>query len=125
MHDAHATPSPALQHARHQYRGLDNEGARADEVRLLFLVTDVLIGSFRPQLLAIDDRLGEIQLGMLRGASVAPGRTRQRRAISPGHRREHGHDLGLDRSWARIRVRAAAPSVSPFAQPDQRKPATA
>jgi magnesium transporter len=65
----HATPSPALQHARHQYRGLDDEDARADEVRLLFLVTDVLIGSFRPQLLAIDDRLGEIQLGMLRGAS--------------------------------------------------------
>jgi magnesium transporter len=65
----HATPAPALQHARHQYRGLDDEDARADEVRLLFLVTDVLIGSFRPQLLAIDDRLGEIQLGMLRGAS--------------------------------------------------------
>jgi magnesium transporter len=65
----HATPSPALQHARHQYRGLDDEDARADEVRLLFLVTDVLIGSFRPQLLAIDDRLGEIQPGMLRGAS--------------------------------------------------------
>jgi Mg2+ and Co2+ transporter CorA len=65
----HATPSPALQHARHQYRGLDDEDARADKVRLLFLVTDVLIGSFRPQLLAIDDRLGEIQLGMLRGAS--------------------------------------------------------
>ena len=65
----HATPSPALQHARHQYRGLDDEDARADEIRLLFLVTDLLIGSFRPQLLAIDDRLGEIQLGMLRGAS--------------------------------------------------------
>ena len=64
----HATPAPALQHARHQYRGLE-EDARADEVRLLFLVTDVLIGSFRPQLLAIDDRLGEIQLGMLRGVS--------------------------------------------------------
>jgi len=65
----HATPSPALQHARRQYCGLDDEDARADEIRLLFLVTDVLIGSFRPQLLAIDDRLGEIQLGMLRGVS--------------------------------------------------------
>jgi Mg2+ and Co2+ transporter CorA len=65
----HATPSPALQHARHQYRGLDDEDARADEVRLLFLVTDILIGSFRPQLLAIDDRLGEIQVGMLRSVS--------------------------------------------------------
>ena len=29
----------------------------------------VRLSSFRPQLLAIDDRLGEIQLGMLRGAS--------------------------------------------------------
>jgi magnesium transporter len=29
----------------------------------------LLIGSFRSQLLALDDRLGEIQLGMLRGAS--------------------------------------------------------
>jgi len=65
----HAAPCPALQHARHQYRDLDDEDARADEVRLLFLVTDVLIGSFRPQLLALDDRLGEIQLGMLRGVS--------------------------------------------------------
>jgi magnesium transporter len=65
----HATPSPALQQARHEYCGLDDEDARADEARLLFLVTDVLIGSFRPQLLAIDDRLGEIQLGMLRGVS--------------------------------------------------------
>jgi len=64
----HATPSPALQHARHQYGALDQD-ARADEIRLLFLITDVLIGSFRPQLLAIDDRLGEIQLGMLRGVS--------------------------------------------------------
>jgi Mg2+ and Co2+ transporter CorA len=50
-------------------RDLADEDARVDEVRLLFLVTDVLIGSFRPQLLVIDDRLGEIQLGMLRGVS--------------------------------------------------------
>ena len=64
----HATPCPALQHARHQYCGLD-EDARAEEVRLLFLITDALIGSFRPQLLAIDDRLAEIQLGMLRSVS--------------------------------------------------------
>lgn len=64
----HAVPSPALQHARAEYRGLDDD-ARADELRLLFLVTDVLLGSFRPQLLAIDDRLGEIQLGILRGVS--------------------------------------------------------
>ena len=65
----HAAPSAPLQQARRQYCGLDDEDARADEVRLLFSVTDVLIGSFRPQLLALDDRLGEIQLGMLRGVS--------------------------------------------------------
>jgi|SRR5689334_1316887 magnesium transporter len=33
------------------------------------MILDVLIGSFRSQLLALDDRLGEIQLGMLNGAS--------------------------------------------------------
>jgi len=65
----HATPSTPLQYARHQYRALDDQDARADQIRLLFLVTDILIGSFRPQLLALDDRLGELQLGMLRGAS--------------------------------------------------------
>jgi len=64
----HAAPSTPLQYARHQYRALDGQDARADQLRLLFLVTDILIGSFRPQLLALDDRLGEIQLGMLRGA---------------------------------------------------------
>jgi magnesium transporter len=66
----HATPSAPLQHARHQYCALDDKDARADEIRLLFLVTDVLVGSFRPQLLALDDRLGEIQLSMLRGIST-------------------------------------------------------
>ena len=65
----HATPSAPLQNARHQYGALADQNARADQVRLLFLVTDDLIGSFRPQLLALDDRLGEIQLGMLHGAS--------------------------------------------------------
>ena len=65
----HAAPCAPLQHARHQYHALDNEAARADRARVLFLILDVLIGSFRSQLLALDDRLGEIQLGMLRGAS--------------------------------------------------------
>lgn len=69
LFSVHATPSAPLQYARHQYRALDDQDARADQLRLLFLVTDVLIGSFRPQLLALDDRLGEIQLDMLRGAS--------------------------------------------------------
>ena len=65
----HASPCEPLQHARNQYCSLDDEHARTDGVRLLFLVADVLVGSFRPQLLAIDDRLGEIQLSMLRGVS--------------------------------------------------------
>ena len=65
----HAGPCAPLQHARDQYHALDDEDARADRARVLFLILDVLIGSFRSQLLALDDRLGEIQLGMLRGAS--------------------------------------------------------
>lgn len=67
----HAAPCAPLQHARHQYRALDDTTDRADRARLLFLILDVLIGSFKAQLLALDDRLGEIQLGMLRGASPA------------------------------------------------------
>ena len=65
----HAAPCASLQYARHQYHALNNEDTKADRARVLFLILDVLIGSFRSQLLALDDRLGEIQLGMLRGAS--------------------------------------------------------
>jgi len=65
----HVAPCAPLQHARRQYHALDNQDARADRARVLFLILDVLIGSFRSQLLALDDRLGEIQLGMLGGAS--------------------------------------------------------
>ena len=65
----HVAPCAPLRHARHQYRALDNEDVRADRARVLFMILDSLIGSFRSQLLALDDRLGEIQLGMLRGAS--------------------------------------------------------
>jgi magnesium transporter len=65
----HVAPCAPLQHARHQYHALDDKDAKADRARALFLILDVLIGSFRSQLLALDDRLGEIQLGMLRGAS--------------------------------------------------------
>jgi Mg2+ and Co2+ transporter CorA len=65
----HVAPCAPLQHARDQYRALASEDAKADRARVLFLLLDVLIGSFRSQLLALDDRLGEIQLGMLRGAS--------------------------------------------------------
>jgi magnesium transporter len=64
----HAAPCVPRQHARHQYRAAD-EAARADQARVLFLVLDVLLGSFRSQLLSLDDRLDEIQLGMLRGAT--------------------------------------------------------
>ena len=64
----HAAPSTPLQHARHQYQALD-EGAKAGKARALFLLLDALLGSFRSQLLALDDRLGEIQLAMLRGAT--------------------------------------------------------
>ena len=63
----HAAPCAPLQHARRQYRAAD-ESARADKARALFLVLDALLGSFRSQLLALDDRLDEIQLDMLRGA---------------------------------------------------------
>ena len=65
----HASPCAPLQHARDQYLALDDQDARSEQVRVLFLVLDDLIDSFRPQLLALDDRLGEIQLGMLDGAS--------------------------------------------------------
>ena len=65
----HAASCASLQHARQQYHALGNDDAKADRAQVLFLVLDVLIGSFRSQLLALDDRLGEIQLGMLDGAS--------------------------------------------------------
>src|SRR5215472_14549462 len=65
----HAAPCAPLQHARHQYHALDDDDARADRARVLFLFLDVLIDSFRSQLLALDDRLGEIHLAMLHGAS--------------------------------------------------------
>ena len=49
----HAGPCAWVQHARHQYHALDIEGTTADQARVLFLVLDVLIGSFRSQLLAL------------------------------------------------------------------------
>jgi magnesium transporter len=64
----HAAPCAPLEHARHQYRALD-EGARAGKGRILFLVLDALIGSFKSELLALDDRLDDIQLAMLHGAT--------------------------------------------------------
>ena len=63
----HVAPCAPLHHARNRYHTLD-EDEKADRARLLFLVLDLLIGSFATQLLALDDRLGEIQIGMLHGA---------------------------------------------------------
>lgn len=65
----HAAPCAPLQHAREHYLALDDEDIKADQARTLFLVLDILLDSFRSQLLKLDDRLGEIQLGMLDGAT--------------------------------------------------------
>src|SRR5215831_5326315 len=47
LRTVHAAPCAPLHHARHQYHALDNEDARADRARVLFLILDILIGSFR------------------------------------------------------------------------------
>ena len=69
----HSGPCPALDHARHQYDGL-RKAAKSDGSEVLFLVLDGLVGSFEPQLLALDARLDEIQdellTGSLRGAEA-------------------------------------------------------
>jgi Mg2+ and Co2+ transporter CorA len=67
---AHAAPCLPLHEARDRYRAVD-EDARSSAMMVLFLVLDVLISSFRSQLLALDDRMGEVQLSMLGGASSA------------------------------------------------------
>jgi magnesium transporter len=64
----HEKPCAPLQQARRQYEALD-ETSRGDGPRLLFLAVDVLISSFKPQLLALDERLGRIQLDLLGGHS--------------------------------------------------------
>ena len=65
----HSAPCAPLQQARKQHLALHDKDTGSDQARTLFLVLDILLDSFRPQLLALDDRLGEIQLGMLQGAS--------------------------------------------------------
>lgn len=65
VHVAHCTP---LERARHQYHGLDQDD-RADGALVLFTILDLLIDSLTSQMLALDDRLGEIQLDMLHGAA--------------------------------------------------------
>jgi magnesium transporter len=63
----HSGRCPALEQARHRYDGLRDEG-KADGPLVLFLVLDDLAGSFEPQFLALDARLGEIQVELLTSA---------------------------------------------------------
>ena len=67
---SHSGPCPALEQARHRYDALHQEG-KADGPLVLFLVLDDIAGSFEPHLLAMDARLGEIQVELL--TSVAHG----------------------------------------------------
>ena len=67
----HSTACEPLRRASTSLSSLADEDARDYVPRFLFLILDSLIASFKPQLLAIDDRLGEIQLELLRGGSPA------------------------------------------------------
>jgi Mg2+ and Co2+ transporter CorA len=64
----HASPCPALQEARDRYASL-HEDAKGDGPLVLFLVLDSLVGSFEPQVLALDQRLNDIQETLLNGSS--------------------------------------------------------
>jgi magnesium transporter len=66
----HETPCEPLQQAWREYESLDATTGE-DGPRLLFHAVDVLISSFKPQLLALDQRLGRIQLDLLEGHSPA------------------------------------------------------
>ena len=63
----HETPCAPLQDIRDQYQGTQKSDM-TDGPGLLFLLVDVLISSYKPPLLAIDERLGRIQLDLLAGA---------------------------------------------------------
>src|SRR5215211_577344 len=65
----HSTACEPLERASRSLSSVAGEDARDFAPRFLFLILDSLIDSFKPQLLAIDDRLGEIQLELLRGGS--------------------------------------------------------
>ena len=65
---SHSGPCPALEQARHRYDALRQEG-QADGPRVLFLVLDDVAGSFEPLFLALDGRLGEIQVQLLTSVS--------------------------------------------------------
>jgi magnesium transporter len=66
---SHSGPCQALEQARHRYDALRQEG-KADGPLVLFLVLDDLAGSFEPQILALDARLGEIQVELETGLSL-------------------------------------------------------
>ena len=65
---SHSGPCPALEQARHRYDALHQEG-KADGPLVLFLVLDDIAGSFEPHFLAMDARLGEIQVELLTSVS--------------------------------------------------------
>ena len=65
---SHSEPCPALERARHRYAALGREG-KGDGPLVFFLVLDDLAGSFPPQFLMLDGRLGEIQTQLLTSAS--------------------------------------------------------
>ncbi len=67
----HSTPCEPLRRASTSLSSVAGDDARDYAPRFLFLILDSLVDSFKPQLLAIDDRLGEIQLELLRGGSPA------------------------------------------------------
>jgi Mg2+ and Co2+ transporter CorA len=60
----HAAACPPLGEARDRYASL-HDAAKTDGPLVLFLVLDSLVGSFEPQVLALDKRLDEIQVTLL------------------------------------------------------------
>ena len=61
----HATACEPLGRALRSIDARQDQDGREFGPHLLFLILDSLIDSFKPLLLAIDDRLGEVQLEML------------------------------------------------------------
>ena len=65
----HAAPCPPLQGVRARY-GILQESAKTDGALAFFLVLDTLVGSLEPQLLALHERLDEIQEILIEGSPV-------------------------------------------------------
>ena len=64
----HTTACKPLQRVSTGLSSVTDKDAKDHAARVMFLILDSLIDSFKPQLLAIDDRLAEIQLELLRGS---------------------------------------------------------